>query len=202
MATLSFPTSPTGFRAHRFMLMSNTITFTSPLSGTVQTLEFPGAKWGGVYTLPPMKRPDASAWQSFFVQLRGSAGRFFGFDPMAKTPRGVASGSPLVNGSGQTGTTLTTDGWPINTTGLLLAGDYFQIGSELKMITASVNSNGAGEATLTFEPPLRNSPIDNSSIIYTNPTCIMRLVDDGQTSWDVNNLALYGISFAGVESFT
>lgn len=202
MATLSFPSSPTGFRSHRFSLMSNTITFTSPLSGTVQTLEFPGAKWGGVYTLPPMKRATAASWQSFFAQLRGAAGRFYGFDPGAKTPRGVASGAPLVNGASQTGTTLTTDAWPINTTGLLLPGDYFQVGSELKMITTSVNSNGVGEATLTFEPPLRNSPSDNAAIIYTNPTCIMRLVDDGQASWDVNNLALYGISFAGVESFT
>lgn len=201
MTTLSMPTTPSGFRAHRFALMSNTKVFVSPLSGATQTLEFPGAKWMGNFALPPMKRATAAAWHSFFVQLRGAAGRFYGFDPTAKTPRGVASGSPLVDGASQTGNTLTTDAWPLSTTGLLLPGDYFQVGSELKMVTASVDSDGAGVATITFEPPLRNSPTDNAAIVYTNPTCVMRLADDGQASWEVNNLALYGISFVGVEAF-
>ena len=201
MTTLSMPTTPTGFRVNRFALISNTIMFTSPLNGTTQTLEFPGAKWGGLFTLPPMKRAVAAPWLSFFTQLRGAAGRFYGFDPNAKTPRGVASGSPLVNGSSQTGVSLTTDAWPVSTTGLLLPGDYFQVGSELKMVTASVDSNGSGEATITFEPPLRASPSDNATIIYTNPTCVMRLVDDSQTGWDVDQLGLYGLSFTGVEAF-
>lgn len=201
MATLSMPSSPTGFRAHRFGLMSNTVMFTSPLSGSTQTLEFPGSKWVGVFTLPPMKRAVASAWLSFFTQLRGAAGRFYGYDPTAKTPRGVASGSPLVNGASQTGTTLITDAWPINTANLLLPGDYFQVGSELKMVTSALSSNGTGSATITFEPPLRDAPSDNASIIYTNPVCVMRLSDDSQSGWDVNSLALYGISFSGVEAF-
>ena len=201
MATLSIPSTPSGFASSRFGLISNTLVFVSPLNGTTQTLEFPGAKWGGVFTLPAQKRATAAAWTSFFAQLRGAAGRFYGYDPTATTPRGVASGSPLVAGASQTGNTLTTDAWPLSTTGLLLAGDYFQVGDELKMITSTVSSNGAGEATLTFEPPLRSSPVDNAAIVYTNPKCIMRLVDDNQTGWDVNNLALYGLSFAGVEAF-
>lgn len=202
MATLSMPSSPSGFRAHRFGLMSNTISFSSPLSGSTQTLEFPGAKWMGVFTLPPMKRALASEWLSFFAQLRGASGRFYGYDPTAKTPRGVASGSPVVDGGSQTGTTLATESWPASTTNLLLPGDYFQVGSEFKMVTSAVNSNGVGVATITFEPPLRNSPSDNAAIIYTNPVCVMRLSDDSQAGWDVNNLALYGVSFSGVESFT
>lgn len=201
MATLSMPTSPSGFRSHRFALMSNTLMFTSPLSGSTQTLEFPGSKWMGVFTLPPMKRAIASNWISFFAQLRGAAGRFYGYDPTAKAPRGVASGSPLVNGVGQTGNTLITDAWPISTSNLLLPGDYFQVGSELKMVTSALTSNGSGSATITFEPPLRSAPSDNAAIIYTNPVCVMRLSDDSQSGWDVNSLALYGLSFSGVESF-
>lgn len=202
MATLTMPTSPTGFQSHRFGLRSNTLTFSSPLNGTTQTLEFPGSKWGGAFALPPMKRTTAAAWLSFYAQLRGGSGRFYGFDPGGRTPRGSASGSPLVNGAGQyPGNTLITDAWPISITGLLLPGDYFQVGDELKMVTASVNSNGSGQATITFEPPLRAAPVDNAAIIYTNPTCIMRLANDDQTAWDINQLNLYGLSFVGIEAF-
>lgn len=202
MTTLTMPSSPTGFQSHRFGLRSNTLSFMSPLNGTVQTLEFPGSKWGGAYSLPPMKRVVAAAWLGFFVQLRGGAGRFYGFDPGAKTPQGVASGAPLVDGAGQyPGNTLVTDSWPISTTGLLLPGDYFQVGDELKMVTASVGSNGSGQATITFEPPLRAAPVDNAAIIYTNPKCVMRLANDDQTAWDINTLNLYGITFVGIEAF-
>lgn len=202
MTTLIMPTNPTGFQSHRFGLRSNTIEFSSPLNGTTQTLEFPGSKWGGAFSLPPMKRAVAAPWLSFYAQLRGGAGRFYGFDPGGRSPRGVASGSPLVNGVGQyPGNTLITDAWPISSTGLLLPGDYFQVGVELKMVTASVDSNGSGAATITFEPPLRASVLDNDPIIYTNPVCIMRLANDDQTSWDINQLNLYGLSFVGIEAF-
>lgn len=86
---LSLPTTP-GFSESRFGLVSNTQTFRSPLSGQVQTLEQPGARWQAEYRLPPMKRAQMAAWQSFLVQLRGGAGRFYGFDPDARTPRGSA----------------------------------------------------------------------------------------------------------------
>lgn len=202
MATLTMPSNPSGFQSHRFGLRSNTLDFTSPLNRTTQTLEFPGAHWAGAFTLPPQKRPTAAAWLSFYVQLRGGAGRFYGFDPGARSPRGIASGSPLVNGAGQyPGNTLVTDAWPVSITGLLLPGDYFQVGDELKMVTAIVSSNGSGSATITFEPPLRAAPVDNAPIIYTNPTCIMRLANDDQTSWDINQLNLYGLAFVGIEAF-
>jgi hypothetical protein len=202
MTTLTMPSSPSGFRSHRFGLRSNTLAFMSPLNGTTQTLEFPGSKWGGSFTLPPMKRATAAAWLSFYAKLRGVSGRFYGFDPGARSPRGSASGSPLVDGAGQyPGNTLNTDAWPISISGLLLAGDYFQIGDELKMVTSDLNSNGSGQATITFEPPLRAAPADNAPIVYTNPTCVMRLANDDQTAWDIDSLNLYGLSFVGIEAF-
>ena len=78
------------FATSRFGLASNTQVFRSPLVGTVQTLERPGAYWRGEYTLPPMKRDAIAPWQSFLTRLRGGAGRFYGYDPDAKEPRGVA----------------------------------------------------------------------------------------------------------------
>ncbi len=201
MATLSIPAAP-GFRASRFGLIANTQTFRSPLDGTVQTLELTGARWRANYELPPMTRAQAAAWTAFLTELLGSAGRFFGFDPDARQPRGSGLGSPLVNGAGQTGKSLIVDGWSEIETGLLLPGDYFEVGSELKMATAQVDSDSSGEATLAFTPPLRASPVDGAALTLVDPTVTMMLVDDEQAFWDADRASLYGISFAGVEVFT
>jgi hypothetical protein len=107
MAVLTLPTSP-AFKASRFGLVSNTQSFRSPLSGSVQTIERPGARWQAQYQLPPMKRAEAAAWQGFLTQLRGGAGRFYGYDPDAKVPRGsasvnIATGANLLRNSIGTG---------------------------------------------------------------------------------------------------
>lgn len=92
---LSLPTSP-GFSESRFGLVSNTRSFRSPLSGQVQTVEQPGARWQAEYRLPPMKRAQMAEWQSFLVRLRGGAGRFYGFDPDARVPRGSGLSDPAL----------------------------------------------------------------------------------------------------------
>lgn len=188
-------------RSINFGLQSNTQQHISPLSRTTQTVEYPGARWMCTYTLPTQKREDLAAVQAFLVKLRGGAGRFYGFNPAATEPMGVGTGTPLVRGASQTGTSLITDGWTPNTTGILKAGDYFSVNNELKMITEDINSDGSGIATLVFEPPLRNSPSDNAVITVNTPTCIMRLVDDDQVNWDVDEGGFYSLSFAAIESF-
>ena len=203
MTTLSMPSTP-GFVRSRFGLVANTQQFVSPLNRSAQTLELTGSRWRGDYTLPPMKRTQAAAWHAFLVQLRGASGRFYAGDPDGKTARGTATGTPLVDGASQTGISLITDGWTINITGILKAGDYiaYNVGSarQLHILTADANSNGSGQSTLAIEPPIRTSPANNEPIIVSSPTCIMRLIDDDQSAWDANHLSVYGISFAAVES--
>jgi len=208
MATLTMPSSP-NFRAVQFGLRTNTQVFTSPLNGVTQTLELPGALWFATYTLPIMTPNVAAEWQAFLVNLMGASGRFFGFDPLRKTPRGAYSSSldtPLVAGASQTGTSLTTDGWRLSGTGLLLPGDYFEVTAggkkELHMITSQVDSDASGVATLNFKPPLRQSPADNTAIVLTNPQVEMRLVDDSQTLWDaIAGDFVRGFSFSAIEAF-
>ncbi len=198
--TLAMPSSP-ALRQARFALRSNGLTFESPLNGTVQTVEFPGARWTLTGSLPPLKRATGAAeWQAFFAQLRGLAGRFYAGDPGAKRPRGTALGTPLVNGGSQTGATLVTDGWTPSQAQALLPGDYFQVGNELKLVVATTVVGGTGAATIAFEPPLRASPADNASIVTVNPVCTMRLVEP-TSGWDIEEAGLYGFAFAGVEAF-
>lgn len=202
MTILSLPVSPP-FQKAKFSLRSNTQLFTSPLNRSSQTLELPGAVWGGDFTLPPIQDPAiAAAWAVFFVQLRGQSGRFYAGDPKGATPRGTPTGTPLVAGASQTGTSLTTDGWTPSKT-VFKAGDYFSVtgGSrrEMKKIVADATSDGSGNATLTFEPPIRNSPADNAAITVSSATCIMMLADD-TVSWDEAEASIWGFSFSAVEA--
>ena len=208
MATKTMPSTPEFFSAN-FRLVANTQTFRSPLDGTVQTLELTGARWRANYELPFMTRAEAAAWQAFLTSLKGQSGRFFGMDPAARSPRGSALGTPLVVGASETGESLASDGWDINETGLLLPADFFEVNGELKMVTASVDSDGAGAATISFVPSLRASPVNNAPITTTNPRCTMMLDADDSAAWDAEPGALagiaeplYAIAFAGVEAFT
>ena len=200
MTILTMP-SYREFSQVRFSLLSNGLSFPSPLDGSVQTVEFPGARWMFSATLPPMRRDVAAAWQAFFTQLRGQSGRFYAGDSNATTPRGTALGSPLVNGGSQIGNSLITDAWTPSQSTALLPGDYFQVGNELKMVLSTVVSDGSGNATITFEPPLRAPPSDNAPIITSSPVCIMRLTDNDQSGWDIGGAGIYGMVFSAVEAF-
>lgn len=201
--TISMPASP-GFTAVRFGLETNTQTFTSPLTKVTQRAILAGSRWVATYTLPPMNRAQIAAWQAFFLQLEGSANTFYGFDPDAITPRGAWTGTPLVNGGSQTGSTLTIDGCTASVTGWGKAGDYFACNGELHMLTADCNTNGSGQTTLAFKPATRSSPADNAAITFTQASCTMVLQDDMQSMWQSGSkLGFYeGMSFSGYEVFS
>lgn len=199
MTTYTMPT--TGFATAQFGLKSNTQTFTSPITGKVQVLEMTGHKWTATYNLPPLNASDAGQWIAFLTKLRGQTHSFFAYDPARTTAQGSPSGTPLVNGAGQTGTSLVTDGWT-NSTAILKAGDYISVDATLRqlyMVVADVSSDGSGNATLTIEPPIRTSPEQNSGITVSSAACVMRLTGN-QVSWNEDTARRFGITFSGEET--
>lgn len=175
----------------------------SPFTARQQVYKYTGQFWEADISLPPMKRADAEYWISFLLKLNGSYGTFLLGDPNGATARGVATGTPLVNGANQTGADLITDGWTPNTTGILKAGDYIQLGtgstSLLHKVLDDVNSDGSGNATLTLWPDLRSAPSDNAAIVVSAPKGVFRLTA-GQQSWDINEATFYGITFGAREA--
>ena len=170
----------------------------SPFTNQEQVFEHEGAQWKATFTLPPMKKESASVWLAFLMSLRGRRGTFKIGDQDRKTIQGVATGTILVNGASQTGNAINLDGFANSTNNVFKAGDYIQINSYLYMISADVNSNSSGEATVYVEPSLRSGIEvinDNTTVIYTNTTTVMRL-DSNELNWDTNNVSVYGISFA------
>lgn len=202
MTILSMPN--VGLRSIEFGIISNTQVFTSPLTRSTQRVRLSGELWRATYSYPPLKGSDACALKVFMLGLTGLGNEFYAL-PERVVPRGAVTGSPTVKGAGQTGTSLDIDNLPVSTTGVLLAGDYVEVNGELKMIASDVNSNGSGEATITIYPALRTSPADNA-IIRTGansdpPRCIMRLIDDEQVRWGVNESLFTDISFSAIEVF-
>jgi len=182
MTTLTWPTFVRATpRALDWSLVANTQSFTSPLSGSVQTVEMPGAKWKASFQLENLSEADAATFQAFLVQLRGKAGRFSLYNFARSEPRGTQRGAPLVKGASQTGTTLAIDGCTVGAT--LLAGDYFAVNGELKMVVADATADGSGNMTLSFEPPLRSSPADNAPLTLVQPTATFMLLSD-ESKWN------------------
>lgn len=177
MTTLTWPAlSRTAPGACEWVLEANTQTFTSPLSRATQTVEMPGARWRVSFTLENLQEADTAKLNAFMAQLRGKAGRFYLCNFARQMPRGTASGTPLVKGASQTGTTLALDGFTAGAT--LLAGDYFAVGGELKIVVADAAADGSGEMSVTFEPPLRTSPADNAPVTLSQPSATFMLTDD------------------------
>lgn len=183
MATLNFPTLSRPPSSFRMQLKPNTQIFRSPLNGGVQTVELPGAMWICDVVYNTLPQADRLLMQGFLAQLRGRSGRAFLWDMSLQTPNGVATGTPLVNGAGQTGASLITNGWTVSITNILKIGDYFGVNGELKRVVANANSDGTGVSTLVFEPPLRASPANAAVITIASPKFTGLLVDDDQDQY-------------------
>lgn len=201
---ISYPraiVSTPGIRRNRWGLEFNEDVFESPITKTKHVNNRPGARWEGVYTLPPMTTAQAREWTAWFASLQGSTKTFFGFDPDGRDPVGIAdtgSDTPLVSGGGQTGSTLLTKGWRNTGTGLLVPGDYFQIATgssaELKLVIETFSSDGSGNGTINFEPPLHTPPSADVTIIFNDPVGVFRNSDS--VPWDSNETGLHGFSWA------
>lgn len=203
--TISFPLSlPTTSGIARIRLSANDIVgiSQSPFTAAQQVYKYPGQFWEADVSLPPMKRADAEPWVTFLLKLNGPFGTFLLGDPLGATARGVATGTPLINGGSQVGNELVTDGWTASQTGILKAGDYIQLGSgataRLYKILDDANSDGSGNATFYIWPSLRGSFSDNSAIIVSSPKGNFRLTTP--SSWDIDEASTYGMNFGAREA--
>jgi len=123
------------------------------------------------------------AFQLAFVPTQGdealeleawleSPKEFYMGPPGYTGPSGL--GSPLINGAGQAGTAINTNGWTGSTT-VLKTGQWVQIGDALHRVAGPAVTNAGGAVTLTLTRPLRTATIDNDPINYTHPRGLFRI---------------------------
>lgn len=123
-------------------------------------------RWDGLIETEPLDARRARAMTAFFATV-GLYGLFNVGDP---TYHGAESGvtSGLVQGAGQSGTSLVVDGLPASTI-IGRAGEYCQVRDEYKILKSDATTNVSGVVTLSFWPALRVSPADNDPVIFNTP---------------------------------
>lgn len=188
---LTMPTH-TGIRNVDFTSINAVAYERSPFTFAGQAQAAAGQMWMVNITLPAMKKSDAEIWIAWLVSLRGQFGTFYLGDPCAASPNGTATTLSITGNAGDNSATLATNG-------TLSAGDWFSIGSgssqRLHKLTQNVSS---GTSTGYFYPSLR-STVSSASADLTYPKGLFRLASN-ETSWSVNEAAIYGISFSAMEA--
>lgn len=197
--TISYPlTPPSGFKSWGFGYEVSTRKTISPLTFQQKIYKHTGDRLLVNFTYPPNVRETAASVQAFLMSLDGENGTFLFGDPSVSGPLGAASGTPLVKGADQEGTSLIVDGLSHSVTNIFKAGDQFQIGNHLYFVMQDVNSNSSGEATLEVRPRLRQ-PSDNDPLTLSYPKGIFRL-DGGQVFWTSSVETFYDFTINAIEA--
>lgn len=196
MPTITFPATPKP-QSMSWRLRMPSQTNVSEWTGRRQTVASNRGWWECQFTLPPLVGgARVNPWRSFVVQARGQVNDFQ--VPVDPTAQSAVVATPLINGAGQTGRSLASDGWPVSST-VLQAGQFITINNQLLQLTANVVSNASGQATLSFEPPIRVSPADNAAIEFRNPYCLMYMLEEPTISVEAGYV--YSLSLNLRESY-
>lgn len=200
---VAMPAFP-GLRSVDFTISDAVGIVTSPFTGQVQTMQWPGADMlKGTFTLPSLEPQNAQQWIAFLMQLRGMSYAFQIGDPLYKQPAGTPEGIPVSSAEapGSTGNTamsqvLGTTGWTPSVAGLLLPGDYIQIGFRLYRCLDTVTSDSSGNASFQIWPSLRETVTDGTTIVTENTQGLFRLaMNDRKYSFDITRLTKMSFQF-------
>lgn len=196
MTTITFPSSPKP-STMSWRLVQPAQQNISQWTGARQVLPSGRGWWECSLTLPPIVGETAvNNWRAFIAAAQGAANDFQ--VPVNEIAQSSATATPLVNGAGQTGRSLITDGWPASTT-VLYGGQFVTIGNQLLQLTNNIVSDSSGNATITFAPAIRVSPADNAAIEFKNPYALMYFLED--PGYSVEPGLVYSMSFNLRESF-
>jgi hypothetical protein len=183
MAILTFPNIVPD--TMEFGVRYNTQVSTTSLSGITQTVELPGARWGGQMSFRDLNPVDSAELKAFLLELRGSSGRFYLGDLAHTSPFNTVTGTFSIE-TGSTPRVLRVT----PSSGSFSVGDYIQIGSgasqELKMV---ISQTGSNPQEITVEPLVRRSDFVGQNVTYTNPTGVFLLDRDDLAKWSIRSKA-------------
>jgi len=170
-----------GFTSMTMRLRSATAISQSPFTYDQQVYQHQGVRWEAEVELPPLKRSEAKQVEAFFAALRGQANTFTLGNPLHNTTA-TGTGTGAINATTLTGTFAG-----------VVAGDYFQIGTALYIVTEATSGT-----SINIMPPLR-SAASSASLDFTLPKGTWRLATN-EIGWSINQASLYGFTFACVEA--
>ncbi len=168
----------------------------SPFTGRQQVQAWGGEWWAYEIEFATTQGLTARRLSAFFDSLGGMRGTFTFRDPSIQNPTGL--GTPLVDGAGQAGNTLVTDGW--TGTGLR-AGDFFSLGTGAALRLYRMTADAvpvSGACTLAFVPALRSSPADDAALNVVDPGVLLRPA--GVIPTEIGRVDKHAFSFSAREA--
>ena len=109
--------------------------------------------------------------------------------------RGAWSGSPVISGASQTGTSLTISTGETSVTGYARAFDYVQFNGSTKVyqLMDDADTDSSGITTLTLNSPITRSPLNGTSVIFgLNVNFNFALIERPSTSYQPGSIVQYG----------
>lgn len=194
---IDLPLSPAPAEADA-ALVDFGLLLTSPLGGPVQRVDRMGNRWRLSVAMPPMKNEALGRqWIAALVQAKTEGARMRfplqGFDP-------GSPGDIVVDGAGQTGTTLNVRGVTPNY--IFRVGQFLSVVTggrhHLIMVRAETIANADGEAALPVAPMLRVPHLDGDAV-HARPM-IEGNMGDEEWSWSMRRARIVGLSFAITEA--
>src|SRR6476661_1255535 len=178
MALITLPTKFSFGRVNKWGLDRAGNVLRSRYTGSRQAIVYPYAVWTFDGDLIDYPEPEASAIRAFITALEGVGNTFNLPVPGYNGPSGGYVGNGAVNTAAVVGAnTLSVKNLPASTK-VLIAGEYFMVNGELKMLTADVNTTAGGIGTFNFEPSLRAAAAVNAVVTLQAPYCTMAADDD------------------------
>jgi hypothetical protein len=176
---------------------------TSPWTGQEQVFQHQGQLWRLEAAYPSMQGRAAEPIITALASLQGRFGSFLLGDTGARVPRGTPAGAPVVDGAAQTGNELATRGWTASAPGVLLAGDYLQVGSgatqRLHKVLVDADADAGGLASIDIWPRLRESPADGAAVVTSDCKGVFRLADDSPP-WQQRPGGFYDVAISAREA--
>ena len=191
---IAMPTTPSAPATVEYTALDTVAAGVSPFTGQEQIQDWQASYIEASVSMPALTHPQAQEWIAFLMALRGRAKVFQLGDPLAVAPRGSALGVPLVDGAGQTGYALALKGWTPNAAGVLLPGDWIQIGYRAYRTITAANADGTGKLSLEIWPQLRESPNDGDAVNLNNTKGLWRLAENSR-KWSIAASRTYGMQF-------
>ncbi len=196
MATYNFPSiTPT---SQTFELITNSRQFQSPVSGAIQTLSRKGSVWKTRMTFSNLRGNDRAEMQAFIAKMDGQTHRMR-LEDYGRVRYGAATSpqSVLVNGAGQTGSSINLDGATNSVTNFFKAGDYMSFNNELHMVTADASSNSSGQLAVSISPPIRKPTINDDAVQIFAPLGVFMMTNTPR--WSTESTYISSITIEAVE---
>jgi hypothetical protein len=166
------------------------VEFTAEDTVAVSVSPFTGQQqdWQASYleasvSMPPLTHPQAQAWIAFLMSLRGQANAA-GFRPW----------NSVVDGISQTGYSINLRGFTAGAAGVLLPGDWLQIGYRLYRTIVAANADGSGKLALSIWPRIRESPADGAAVVLTHTKGLWRLGGNAR-KWSISSAETWSPCF-------